>query len=390
MKKMKVVRSRKRFNGEEGSEVRDSEGNLVRFGYESDEDYEARSNAKKAAEGRKKDVEFSGRTTPRDAVENAVDFTDAVSNPLNQPKRRPPAPAPLPAPKPAPESKPMADDAESEAEARREKMLKGDFEKSKSNDAESEAEARREKMLKGDFEKSKTETKPAKKKPETKSEEKFDSIGGGRGTFAGKTAEQEEESRKKFAESKNKNSAESKNKNPDEIPNVEKIKKEQEGMSEKTSLESSLSDTAGKILGATGAGVGAAALGKQAYKMAKAPLGFMGEAKRMASNAAQSLRNAVSGRKPNPAGEGAAAAKEATKFEGLTKAEKAREKAKDTIKSKSFAEEVKEGKRKRASAEVDSQGGAPAGSYRKGGSVSSASRRGDGIAQRGKTRGKMY
>jgi len=365
MKKMKVVRSRKRFNGEEGSEVRDSEGNLVRFGYESDEDYAARSNAKKAAEGRKKDVEFSGRTTPRDAVENAVDFTDAVSNPLNQPKRRPPAPLPAPKPPPATASK-------------------------KSDDAESEAEARREKMLKGDFEKSKTETKPAKKKPETKSEEKFDSIGGGRGTFAGKTAEQEEEGRKKFAESKNKNSAESKNKNPDEIPNVEKIKKEQEGMSEKTSLESSLSDTAGKILGATGAGVGAAALGKQAYKMAKAPLGFMGEAKRMASNAAQSLRNAVSGRKPNPAGEGAAAAKEATKFEGLTKAEKAREKAKDTTRSKSFAEEVKEGKRKRASAEVDSQGGAPAGSYRKGGSVSSASRRGDGIAQRGKTRGKMY
>lgn len=367
MKKIKVVRSRKRFNGEEGSEVRDSEGNLVRFGYESDEDYEARSNAKKAAEGRKKDVEFSGRTTPRSAVEESVNFTDAVSNPRNQPKPRPPAPTPssvseLP---PATASK-------------------------KSDDAESEAEARREKMLKGDFEKSKTETKPAKKKPETKSEKKFDSIGSGRGTFADKTAKQEEEGRKKFAENKNKNSAESKNKNPDEIPNVEKIKKEQEGMSEKTSLESSLSDTAGKILGATGAGVGAAALGKQAYKMAKAPLGFMGEAKRMASNAAQSLRNAVSGRKSNPAGEGAAAAKEATKFEGLTKAEKAREKAKDTIRSKSFAEEVKEGKRKRASAEIDSQGGAPAGSYRKGGSVSSASRRGDGIVVRGKTRGKMY
>ena len=363
MKKMKVVRSRKRFNGEEGSEVRDSEGNLVRFGYESDEDYEARSNAKKAAEGRKKDVEFSGRTTPRRAVEEAVDLTDS------------PAPAPKPPPAPTPSSAPKPPPATASK---------------KSDDAESEAEARREKMLKGDFEKSKTETKPAKKKPETKSEEKFDSIGGGRGTFAGKTAEQEEEGRKKFAESKNKNSAESKNKNPDEIPNVEKIKKGQEGMSEKTSLESSLSDTAGKILGATGAGVGAAALGKQAYKMAKAPLGFMGEAKRMASNAAQSLRNAVSGRKPNPAGEGAAAAKEATKFEGLTKAEKAREKAKDTTRSKSFAEEVKEGKRKRASAEVDSQGGAPAGSYRKGGSVSSASRRGDGIAQRGKTRGKMY
>jgi len=363
MKKMKVVRSRKRFNGEEGSEVRDSEGNLVRFGYESDEDYAARSNAKKAAEGRKKDVEFSGRTTPRRAVEEAVDLTDS------------PAPAPKPPPAPTPSSAPKPPPATASK---------------KSDDAESEAEARREKMLKGDFEKSKTETKPAKKKPETKSEEKFDSIGGGRGTFAGKTAEQEEEGRKKFAESKNKNSAESKNKNPDEIPNVEKIKKEQEGMSEKTSLESSLSDTAGKILGATGAGVGAAALGKQAYKMAKAPLGFMGEAKRMASNAAQSLRNAVSGRKPNPAGEGAAAAKEATKFEGLTKAEKAREKAKDTTRSKSFAEEVKEGKRKRASAEVDSQGGAPAGSYRKGGSVSSASRRGDGIAQRGKTRGKMY
>ena len=359
MKKMKVVRSRKRFNGEEGSEVRDSEGNLVRFGYESDEDYAARSNAKKAAEGRKKDVEFSDRTTPRDAVEEAVNSTHHYEGEGSKQRSIPPDPKPPSAPKPPPTTA-----------------------SKKSDDAESEAEARREKMLKGDFEKSKTETKPAKKKPETKSEEKFDSIGGGRGTFAGKTAEQEEEGRKKFAESKNKN--------PDEIPNVEKIKKEQEGMSEKTSLKSSLSDTAGKILGATGVGVGAAALGKQAYKMSKAPLGFMGEAKRMASNAAQSLRNAVSGRKPNPAGEGAAAAKEATKFEGLTKAEKAREKAKDTTRSKSFAEEVKEGKRKRASAEVDSQGGAPAGSYRKGGSVSSASSRGDGIAVRGKTRGKMY
>jgi len=192
MKKMMKFGSHKRFNGEEGSEVTDSEGNLIRFGYESDEDYKTRSNVRKAAQGRKKDVEFSGRTTPRDAVEEAVDFTDAVSNPLNQPRRRPPAPAPAPAPapKPAPESKPTADDAESEAEARREKTLKGDFEKSKPvkkkpsttkkaedkplqgafrgirseggnylpSDAESEAEARREKMLKGSFKKPKTES----------------------------------------------------------------------------------------------------------------------------------------------------------------------------------------------------------------------------------------
>ena len=178
-------------------------------------------------------------------------------------------------------------------------------------------------------------------------------------------------------------------KKSDEVPSVEKIKKEQEGTSEGTStsekLKSGLSDTAEKVLGAVGATAGTAALGRQAYKMAKAPLGFTGEVKRMASNVGQSLRNAVSGRKPNPAGEGSAAAKQATKFEGSTKAEK----AKETLKSKKFAEEVKESKRKRASAEVDSQGGAPEGTFRKGGKIGFASRRGDGAAIRGKTRGRM-
>ena len=40
--------------------------------------------------------------------------------------------------------------------------------------------------------------------------------------------------------------------------------------------------------------------------------------------------------------------------------------------------------------EIDDETRESAGGYKRGGKVNSASRRGDGIAQRGKTRGKMY
>ena len=40
--------------------------------------------------------------------------------------------------------------------------------------------------------------------------------------------------------------------------------------------------------------------------------------------------------------------------------------------------------------EIDDETRENAGGYKRGGKVNSASRRGDGIAQRGKTRGKMY
>jgi hypothetical protein len=185
MKKMMKFGSRKRFNGEEGSEVTDSEGNLIRFGYESDEDYETRSNARKAAKGRKKDVEFSGRTTPREAVEEAVDLTDRYEG--AGPKQRPPGPAPLPSP--ASESKPTRVTSEYDVEGgldyapsmgtkpkpvkkkpsttkkAEDKPPQGAFRSIRSeggnylpSDAESEAEARREKMLKGSFKKPKTES----------------------------------------------------------------------------------------------------------------------------------------------------------------------------------------------------------------------------------------
>ena len=362
MKKMKVVRSRKRFNGEEGSEVRDSEGNLVRFGYESDEDYAARSNAKKAAEGRKKDVEFSGRTTPSEAVKEAVDSTHYYEG--EGPKPRPPAPTPSSAPKPPPATaSKKSDDAESEAEARREKMLKGNFEKSKSNDAESEAEARREKMLKGDFEKSKTKTKPAKKKPETKSEEKFDSIGGGRGTFAGKTAEQEEEGRKKFAEDK-----------------VKKLQKEDKPL-ENVSPEFYLGP--GRVLKSLH-GVARSLATRETPQVA----GLLGRSKNVGENLTKDMGPVeyAAGRRSmlqnqsgssEPIRQGMNPRYRPEQGRRNAAARKAKQEEKDV---QTFEGEGGRAMRK----------GGKVAKYAKGGSVSSASSRGDGIAQRGKTRGKMY
>lgn len=186
----------------------------------------------------------------------------------------------------------------------------------------------------------------------------------------------------------------------DEVPSVEKIKKEQEGTSEGTStsekLKSGLSDTAEKVLGAMGASAGAAALGRQAYKMAKAPLGFMGEAKRMASNVGQSLRNAVSGRKPSAAGEGAEAAAQATKSVGPSQFEKAKTAAQRSRNAKLNKRDVKQPKPTDDEKDLMRMGsdymkrGGKVQKYAKGGSVGSASRRGDGIAMRGKTRGRMF
>ena len=312
---------------------------------------------------------------------------------------------------------------------------------------------------------------PPKSTSKPKSSPKPQPVSSGRGTSAGKTAEQEEELSKKTS------------KKSDEVPDVAKIKKEQEGTSEGTStsekLKAGASDTLEKVLGAAGAGAGAAALGRKAYKMAQAPLGFMGEAKRMASNVGQSLKNAMSGRKPSAAGEGAAAAKEATKSVGPSQFEKAKtaaQRAKNTKqnirdakqpkptedeldiirmgsdmkrggrvhkydeggrievrgKKPSLAERAagmaemvdfgpvgsiaravgmaKDLKQRKAQDEIiDKRKSAPERKemaqrakerfesvdpseepYKKGGSVGSASRRGDGIAMRGKTRGKMY
>lgn len=226
---------------------------------------------------------------------------------------------------------------------------------------------------------------PKKSTPKSKSEKPL-----GR-TASGKTAEQEEEGRKKFEKRTEKKS--------DEVPNVEKIKKEQEGTSEGTStsekLKSGLSDTAEKVLAATGATAGAAALGRQAYKMAKAPLGFMGEAKRMASNVGQGLRNAVSGRKPSAAGEGAEAAAQATKSVGPSQFEKAKtaaQRARNTKFNKRDAKQPKltDDERDLIRMGSDMKRGGKVSKYAKGGSVGSASRRGDGIAMRGKTRGKVF
>ena len=193
--------------------------------------------------------------------------------------------------------------------------------------------------------------------------------------------------------------AETKTTDSDEVPNVEKVKKSQEGTSEGTStsekLKSGLSDTAEKVLGATGAAAGAAALGRQANKMAKAPLGFVGEAKRMATNLAQSLRNAVSGRKPSNAGEGAAAAAQATRSVGpsqFDKAKAAAQRGRNVKLNKRDAKQPRptEDELDQIRMGSDMKRGGRVHKYAKGGSIGSASRRADGIAMRGKTRGKMY
>jgi hypothetical protein len=186
----------------------------------------------------------------------------------------------------------------------------------------------------------------------------------------------------------------------DEVPSVAKIEKEREGTSEGTStsekLKSGLSDTAEKVLGAVGATAGAAALGRQAYKMAKAPLGFMGEAKRMVSNVGQNLRNKVSGRTASAAGEGAEAAAQATKSVGPSQFEKAKTAAQRARNAKLNKRDVKQPKPTDDEKDMMRMGsdymkrGGKVHKYAKGGSIGSASRRGDGIAMRGKTRGKMF
>ena len=93
MKKSIKFGGRKKFD--EGGVARSSDGELIRFGYEDDDEYQKRVNADKAAQGRKKDVEFSGRTTTRKAVEDAIDATDEYNAGLKINQVKPP-PAPLP------------------------------------------------------------------------------------------------------------------------------------------------------------------------------------------------------------------------------------------------------------------------------------------------------
>ncbi len=95
MKKSIKFGGRKKFD--EGGVARSSDGELIRFGYEDDDEYQKRVNADKAAQGRKKDVEFSGRTTTRKAVEDAIDATDEYNAGLKINQVKPP-PAPLPSP----------------------------------------------------------------------------------------------------------------------------------------------------------------------------------------------------------------------------------------------------------------------------------------------------
>lgn len=350
MKKMKVIKSRKKFSEGGSSTLRSSDGELVRFGYEDDDEYQKRVNADKAAQGRKKDVEFSGRTTTRKAVEDAIDATDDYNAGLKINQVKPP-PAPVRNPSKT-ESKPSKTYSEYD-----------------DSEEPSTAGFSRTRL--------KQPSKP-EKKPENKPEEKPP----GR-TAAGKTAEQEKEYNKKAEE------LAEKRKKSDEVPSVDKIKKEQEGTSEGTStsekLKSGLSDTAEKVLGAVGATAGTAALGRQAYKMAKAPLGFTGEAKRMASNVGQSLRNAVSGRKPSAAGEGAEAAAQATKSVGPSKMEKARATAQRGSQTKANKRDVKQPKPTEDELDIIRMGS----DMKRGGKVGGASRRGDGAAIRGKTRGRM-
>jgi hypothetical protein len=95
MKKSIKFGGRKRFD--KGGVARSSDGELIRFGYEDDDEYQKRVNADKAAQGRTKDVEFSGRTTTRKAVEDAIDATDEYNAGLKINQVKPP-PAPLPSP----------------------------------------------------------------------------------------------------------------------------------------------------------------------------------------------------------------------------------------------------------------------------------------------------
>ena len=121
MKKMLRFGGRKKFD--QGGVARSSDGQLIRFGYEDDDEYQKRVNADKAAQGRKSDVEFSGRTTPRDAVEKAVDDLDAYNA---GPPRKPEPDKPEPdKPEPVkPEPAKLKTEDTDEADRRREEISK--------------------------------------------------------------------------------------------------------------------------------------------------------------------------------------------------------------------------------------------------------------------------
>ena len=92
MKKSIKFGGRKRFD--KGGVARSSDGELIRFGYEDDDEYQKRVNADKAAEGRTKDIPMK---TTRAAMEEAIDLTEARTG-SGDPRERPRPPAPLPSP----------------------------------------------------------------------------------------------------------------------------------------------------------------------------------------------------------------------------------------------------------------------------------------------------
>lgn len=92
MKKSIKFGGRKRFD--QGGVARSSDGELIRFGYEDDDEYQKRVNADKAAQGRKKDIPMK---TTRAAMEEAIDLTEARTG-SGDPREYPRPPAPLPSP----------------------------------------------------------------------------------------------------------------------------------------------------------------------------------------------------------------------------------------------------------------------------------------------------
>ena len=322
MKKMPIVRSRKRFNGEEGSTVRDipreplrdSSGEIVRDS--SGEAVMSGGSEKKFKSGPKGYLDDDIRPPKSD--------TDKEPTPPRKEEKKEPT------------------------------RVSSEYDTETGLDyAPSMGPT-----------KSKPDKKPTPpKKPETKPEKKPEPVSSGRGASSGKTAEQEEEGRKKFAEDK-----------------VKKLQKEDKPL-EEVHPESHLGP--GRVLKFLH-GTAKSLAAKEAPKVA----GLLGRSKNVGENLTKDmgpvqyaagrrsmLQNQSGSSEPIRQGMNPRYRPEQGKRNAA--ARKAKQEEKDV---QTFENEGGRAMRK----------GGKVAKYAKGGSVGSASRRADGAAIRGKTRGKMF
>lgn len=340
MKKMKVVKSRKRFNGEDGSlasidrePLRDSSGDIVR---DSSGEAIMSGGSKKRTESGPKGYLDDDIKPPSEKDDNGIG---------QRPRPRPPG-------GPTPVKNVDIDESDRRREER---------ENAKKTQDVDESDRRREQIAN-----LKPSSKP-EKKPEKKPEVKPEAKPSGR-TAAGKTAEQEEEGRKKFAEDEGKrNLKRLQSKEKEEA--LEPINPEKYvGMGGLKALHSLAKGFAAREAAPVAGLLGRNAKTGENLVKDMGPVEFAAGKRRMLQNQSGSSE---------PIKMGAASRYRAEQAKRNAAAKRQKETESDVSRF-----EGEGGRAMRKGGKVHK--------YAKGGSVGSASRRGDGIAMRGKTRGKMF